>query len=135
MNAADDARRELVRRGQWQDQRLSVQVDDLSTNDGLVRVIGVSGDVDVDTAPLLQDALDGAVRDGAVAVVVDLGQLSFGDSSTLNALITVQREPVRLLVAGPLNIQVQRLFSLAGVEGFFDFTPDAATAITQLTGH
>ncbi|MFE9435299.1 STAS domain-containing protein [Streptomyces sp. NPDC006640] len=133
MTAEDGAHSKFTARGVWSDQHLEVRAEDLDLAPlGLVRVIRVKGDVDIDTAPLLENALDDAGRSGPVAVIVDLSQLTFGDSSTLNALIRAQNLGFELLVAGPLSPRMQRLFSLAGVEDFFRFAPDTDAALEKL---
>ncbi|MFJ4894737.1 MULTISPECIES: STAS domain-containing protein [unclassified Streptomyces] len=136
MTAKDGAHHKFIARGVWRDQHLEVRADDLDLATlGLVRVIRVGGDVDIDTAPLLDAALGDAARARPVAVIVDLSQLTFGDSATLNALIRAQKLAFELVVAGPLSPRIQRLFSLAGVEGFFRFAPDTDAALEQLTPH
>ncbi|MCX5281019.1 MULTISPECIES: STAS domain-containing protein [unclassified Streptomyces] len=134
MTSTDGAHHKFTARGVWRDQHLEVRAEDLDLASlGLIRVIRVGGDVDIDTAPLLEGALDDAATSGPVAVIVDLSQLTFGDSATLNALIRAQKLRFELVVAGPLSAQMQRLFSLAGVEGFFRFAPDIDAAMEQLT--
>jgi anti-anti-sigma factor len=51
-------------------------------------VVSVSGDVDMHTAPAFEEELGHAVEDGlATALVVDLTDVTFIDSTGLNALV------------------------------------------------
>jgi anti-sigma B factor antagonist len=52
--------------------------------------VAVAGEVDVETAPRMRDALVEAVADGE-QVVVDLGSVTFMDSTGLAALVVAGR--------------------------------------------
>ena len=52
--------------------------------------VAVRGDVDIATAPLLQDALDDAVRASRGPFVLDLTGVEFLDSSGINVLLRVR---------------------------------------------
>ena len=54
---------------------------------GSARVVRASGEVDVVTAPLLRDRLNGAVNEGSGDVVVDLAEVTFMDSTGVAVLI------------------------------------------------
>jgi anti-anti-sigma factor len=57
---------------------------------GCSRVI-VAGEIDNDTAPLLESALAGAFRDAGDHVQLDLGAVTFCDCSGLNVLLDARR--------------------------------------------
>lgn len=51
-------------------------------------IVEVRGELDVATAPSLQDVLDQLMAEGARRVVVDLAEAPFVDSTGLGALLT-----------------------------------------------
>ncbi|MCU1489268.1 MAG: anti-sigma factor antagonist [Acidimicrobiaceae bacterium] len=55
-------------------------------------VMVLRGQLDMRGAELLRDAMDGLVRTGPPAVILDLSDLSFLDSAGLAALIRAHRE-------------------------------------------
>lgn len=56
------------------------------SQEGAVSVLTLRGEHDLSTAPTLRDAIDD-IYDNGSAVVVDLTQVEFVDSSILNALV------------------------------------------------
>ena len=95
---------------------------------GVSRVM-LSGELDMATAPQLEDALSEAARD-SVAVILDLSKLEFMDSAGLHAILNAHARlneancRLALIAGGP---QVQRIFEITGVEHRLEFvdTPDA----------
>ena len=53
-------------------------------------VITLSGEVDLHTAPVLEQALEGVLGLGATSVALDLADVSFIDSTTLGLLLRYQ---------------------------------------------
>jgi anti-sigma B factor antagonist len=49
--------------------------------------VTVTGEVDLATAPLLEEAIDSAIRASAGAFVIDLADVNFIDSSGVNVLL------------------------------------------------
>jgi anti-sigma B factor antagonist len=49
--------------------------------------VAVTGDVDVATAPTLEEALDTSIRESAGAFVIDFCDVTFMDSSGVNVLL------------------------------------------------
>jgi anti-anti-sigma factor len=83
-----------------------------------VVVAGLSGELDMASAPALEEALAEARRDGMGQLVLDLRELRFIDSSGLRAVIAAAREARRsghdlALIRGP--DQVQQVFDITGV--------------------
>jgi anti-sigma B factor antagonist len=100
-----------------------------------VLVIGVTGDLDLATAPQLEAALLGArVRD-ARAVVVDLSDLGFLGVSGIAVLLTARRVLSRadgslwLVTATP---GVPRLLATLGLDGLFDIRADLGEALESV---
>ena len=89
---------------------------------GVTRVT-LSGELDMLSAPDLDDTLADAAR-GGVAVILDLSRLTFMDSRGLHAILTARGRLAEMgcrlvLVRGPH--QIQRLFELTGLEGVLEF--------------
>ncbi|WP_245602056.1 STAS domain-containing protein [Hamadaea tsunoensis] len=90
------------------------------TVDGLddVQVVAIIGDLDLDSAAQLREALAGLVERGVTRIVVDLGDLRFCDSTGLSVLITTQLRCrrdggfLRLAAPGPA---MRRLLAVVGV--------------------
>jgi anti-sigma B factor antagonist len=55
------------------------------------QILAVSGDIDMATAPALQEELSGLVGDGHRAIAVDLGAVDFMDSTGLRVLVATVR--------------------------------------------
>jgi len=89
---------------------------------GSVQVIGVSGEVDLATAPALATALRGPAADGA-DLVVDLSRTSFLDCRGVHLLIeagTAQRDAGHgFAIACPETGEVARVLSLIGAAGAY----------------
>ena len=60
-------------------------------NEGTAR-LELHGELDIGTAPVLEDAVDRALEDGCREVVLDLSGTTFLDSAGLGALINAARE-------------------------------------------
>jgi anti-sigma B factor antagonist len=85
--------------------------------DGWV-VIVAEGEIDIASAPLLDDAVEDAVNGGADHIAVDLQPTSFMDSTGLRSLISAHRRlsDTGRLVVIPGSGPVRRLLEVAGVE-------------------
>jgi anti-anti-sigma factor len=85
--------------------------------------VTVTGDVDVDTAPRLREAVEGALGRGCRHIAVDMSVVSFLDSTGLTALLTAR--DCALAAGGSLQLTgtstaVVRLLDIAGLSGLFD---------------
>lgn len=98
-------------------------------------IVHVFGEVDIATAPLLSEQLDEARRQSGAGLVIDLGSVTLLDSSGLAILIEelsrlrAGDEPgatLRLVVSEP---QVQRVFSITGLDGLFQIFPTLEEAL------
>src|SRR6187200_706831 len=94
---------------------------------GDAAVVIPTGDLDLATAPALEDALSRSFDgDGGGRVVLDLRELEFIDSSGLRTLLTARRRAEEAgaqfsLVAGHRGLE--RTLEIAGVHKVFDWTP------------
>jgi anti-sigma B factor antagonist len=89
-------------------------------------VLLVRGELDIATAPRLDEALAQARATSAASIVVDLQAVSFIDSSGLRILVKHARTDdeggrVRLTNGSP---QARRLFELSGAAEYLRFVPE-----------
>ena len=81
-------------------------------------VLRLHGELDLLGAPLLQEAIDRAYGEASAIMVFDLQDLQFVDSAGLRVILAAHersRENGRELALTPGTEQVQRLFTIAGV--------------------
>ena len=114
------------------------QVDDFGPGD--VPGVALHGEVDLSVVPILDAALEHAIRETVGAFVVDLSDLDFIDSSGLHGLVRARdllsREDRALAVVCPYG-PVRRVFELAGFSDLFVLfgsREDAAAALLPATG-
>jgi anti-anti-sigma factor len=93
---------------------------------GGAAVVVPTGELDLATAPALEDALQSGFDSDAARVVLDLRELEFIDSSGLRTLLTARRNAEAAskqfsLVAGHRGLE--RTLEIAGVHKVFDWTP------------
>ena len=91
------------------------------------------GELDLATAPQLADALSQAAR-GSAAVIMDLSDLTFMDSSGLHAILTARARLHEancrlMLVRG--SQQVQRVFELTGTEPSLEFVSASDAVLSR----
>ncbi|WP_420036402.1 STAS domain-containing protein [Streptomyces sp. cg28] len=90
------------------------------TDDGDTVTIVVGGRLEWDDATLAVQ-----LSDVAPVTIVDLRDLTWADSALLNALLHAQRHlrraDGRLILRGPLQPVVRRLFDLTGTASYFTF--------------
>ncbi|MER5757661.1 STAS domain-containing protein [Streptomyces sp. NPDC002082] len=90
-------------------------------------IVHVGGEMDIDRAPLLQEALRTLITqsDCPPDVVIDLTELAFCDSSGLNALLqarlTAEEHGRRIALHAP-NRQIRKLLRLTGTDTLFTIT-------------
>lgn len=96
-----------------------------------VPVVSVTGELDLATSWVVEEALLGASDDAAGAVIVDLAGCSFIDLRGLRVLLAARERLKRsdrplALVAG--NPDLLRIFKIARVDGLFETYPSLAAA-------
>lgn len=98
---------------------------------GQVAVVRLQGELDMATAPLLDDTLTSVLGDGAVEVVVDLASLTFLDSTGISVLLGAGQRAgevgTRFRVQAP-NRPVRKALHLTGVEEILGLEPDRPLA-------
>ncbi|MGW7345749.1 STAS domain-containing protein [Streptomyces sp. NPDC054854] len=91
------------------------------------RVVHVGGEMDIDRAAMLRDALHAAITQpgGPDEIVVDLSGLSFCDSSGLSAFLLARQAAAeherRICLRGP-QPQFLRLLAMTGTDTLFPIT-------------
>ena len=100
---------------------------------GSAAVVALSGELDLDSVPLLNQHLDAALgRPGARLVVVDCSGLVFCDSTGLNALLAAR---LRAEAGGPLfrlaalPRSTERMFDITGASNVFELYADLSQAL------
>jgi anti-sigma B factor antagonist len=98
---------------------------------GQRHTLALSGELDIATAPDLEEAVEGLRENGGGAIVLDLSELTFMDSTGLQAILAAERlcegRGYDFWVTG-VNGPVRRLFDLTGAFGALRFEPRAAGA-------
>ncbi|MEJ7786599.1 MAG: STAS domain-containing protein [Solirubrobacteraceae bacterium] len=103
--------------------------------DDATRVITVSGEIHVTTAPEFSSRLNDAVAAGTRALVLDMSGVEFIDSTGLSVLLNGLRRVTRadgrmaLVVSNPT---VLRLFEITKLDSTFDIQPTREAAIERV---
>ncbi|MGW0118550.1 STAS domain-containing protein [Streptomyces sp. NPDC003327] len=87
-----------------------------------------SGEFDSETVVCLHEALSDARHARAERVLLDVSQVTFGDSSFLDELVRAHYAPGRLVLVGPLTRQVRRLLDMTGTRDVFHVAIDRGSA-------
>jgi len=100
-----------------------------------VALVRVSGEIDMFTSPNLRDALLPFFIPKTQAIVVDLSDVSFMDSSGIATLVEglqwSRKQKGRFILAG-LGQTVINALSLTKLDKVFSIEPDVATALSGL---
>jgi anti-sigma B factor antagonist len=95
-------------------------------------VVEVSGEVDVASAPLLQQRFLDVVEGTQSVVIIDLLGVTFIDSTGLGVLIGAQdrsealRKNLRIVLNAP---QILKVFEITGLDGHFQIYTSVALAV------
>ena len=105
-----------------------------------VRVISVSGELDLDTAPEFESPLNTALAAGDPTVVIDLSACEFVDSTGIALIVSAWRQLDRngdgngkgcLLLCG-IRDQVHRVFEISGLESAIPVRGSLEEALADL---
>lgn len=102
--------------------------------DERTHLISVRGEIHVSTAPRFSERLNEAIAGGKTAVVVDLSDVEFIDSTGLSVLLNGLRRVIRRQGAMALvcvNPTVLRLFQITRLDTTFDIHPTRAAALAR----
>jgi anti-sigma B factor antagonist len=101
------------------------EIEIIERDDAVILV--VEGEIDIATAPLLEQRLTEAEAGDAAQLIVDLDRVSFMDSTGLQVLVahTLSETNGRRIRLTPGSPQVQRLFTVSGMVDHLPFvSPD-----------
>jgi anti-anti-sigma factor len=104
---------------------------ELNTDEGETSVrVALSGELDIASAPVLEEALGRIESEQPAVLLVDLRELDFMDSTGLRTLVSANQraraQGRRLaIVRGPE--QVDRIFSVTRLDERFEIVDDPAT--------
>lgn len=104
-----------------------------------VRVIAVRGELDLGTAPDLEDPLDAALADGGAPILIDLSQCEFIDSTGLALIVRTWQQlggkdgGGRLAVCSH-NDQVRRVLDVSGLDQSIPVHATREEALATLSG-
>jgi anti-sigma B factor antagonist len=105
--------------------------------DGDRLVLAVRGELDLFTAPDLKQRLMDAIEGGARGVVVDLGEATAVDSTTLGVLLAAMKR-LRLhggeLVVACRDAEIGRTFEITGLDEVLPVLEDRDAALERLAG-
>jgi anti-sigma B factor antagonist len=87
-------------------------VEITTTRVGRTAVVTPHGDIDLVTSPEFRTAVHAAIDDGADAMVIDLSDSGFLDSTALGVLVSVHRRLGDRLVVSGARPAVRRLFDI-----------------------
>ena len=104
--------------------------------DGVV-VVEIEGELDLGAAPALDTHIRTARAERPRAVVLDMTEVNFVDSSALRVLLRARQgladDGVELVLAG-IAPQVRRLFELTRTDGLLPVEPTVADALGRVAG-
>jgi anti-sigma B factor antagonist len=114
--------------------QLNVTEDDVDEH---THVLALRGELDVATVPRLADPLRAAIAAGKTAMVIDLAELTFLDSTGLMVLLNGLRRVGRQggnLVIMCTNPTVLRLFDITGTASTFTVVDSREKALAAAQG-
>ena len=95
--------------------------------DGMT-VVELSGEIDIDAAPRMRAALEAAIRTGA-PVVVDLGEVTFMDSTGFGVLVATHLQAKRVgtpVLVRAVSDRIRDLMDLLGLDSVLQIEPGTA---------
>lgn len=101
-------------------QLSAFQIDVRADGHGLLMVFG--GELDMDAVPRLQGSLNGVIESTSGAVLVDLADVTFVDSSAISELLKARQtllDQGRVLRVTGMSTIVARVFELTGLTDVF----------------
>lgn len=104
--------------------------------DGGIHALTVRGELDMNTAPELEGALEQALADDGASIVLDLSECEFIDSTGIALIVRTwqrldERDEGRLALCC-INHQVRRLLDITGVEDSIPMHEQRDAALAEL---
>ena len=98
-------------------------------------LVSAAGEIDMYTAPTLEQALEGVVGLGGTSVVLDFTEVNFVDSTLLSVLIRYRDRLIGLggkLVLVTDDVRIRRTLETTGLNRLFTIEPRLADGIAAL---
>ena len=114
---------------------LDARIDSARIGRG-VHVVALGGEIDLHTAPRLDEALFGAIHDGAQRVLVDLAGTTFVDSTVLGVLLRAHRrldDAGGRLVLVSNDPRILRTLELTGLDRTLAVEPTLTETVAGLS--
>jgi anti-anti-sigma factor len=104
-----------------------------------IRAFTVRGELDMNTAPELEEAMEAALADGEASIMLDLSECEFIDSTGIALIVRAWQtlegdEGKGRLVLCCINHQVRRLLKITGVESSISMHEQRQAALAELRG-
>ena len=99
---------------------------------GEVNIVHVTGEIDVASAAVLRDALEALIADGRRRLTLDLGGVTFLDSTGLGIVVGRLKKLARhggTLTVAASHERVLRVFAITGLDQLLDIHPDLEGAV------
>lgn len=99
---------------------------------GGVNIVHVSGEIDVASAAVLRDALEALIADGRRRLTLDLGGVTFMDSTGLGIVVGRLKKLARhggTLTVAASHERVLRVFAITGLDQLIDIHPELEGAV------
>jgi anti-anti-sigma factor len=117
------------------------EVESEELEDG-IRVLTVRGELDMNTAPELEQKLESALADSTSSIVLDLCECEFIDSTGIALIVRTWQQLDRgaggngegRVVLCSQNHQVRRLLKITGVENSISMHEQRDSALAELRG-
>ena len=90
--------------------------------DGVPHVM-VAGEIDISTAPQLDEVLCEARTQDPPSLVLSLNECTYCDSSGLSVVLRHARRTAHFILVSPHGSDIRRLFRLAGVDALMTVVP------------
>jgi anti-anti-sigma factor len=102
---------------------------------GQIRVVAVSGELDMAAAPAFERALYASV-DTQVPMILDLSEVSFMDSAAIGAMLSVRRQAElkrgRFAIVCAPNGEIERTLLSMGLDVAFNIVQSRSHAAVEL---
>jgi anti-anti-sigma factor len=100
-----------------------------------IRVVAISGELDMAAAPAFQQALLDCVS-GDDPVILDLSEITFMDSSAIGAMLSARKRANmtrgRFAIVCPPGGDIERMLMYTGLDASFDVVGSRPQAATDL---
>jgi anti-sigma B factor antagonist len=113
-----------------EDIRMTIDVTTEPAVDAVV--VSPHGEVDLTTSPALRVTVDRLIHDGASAVVLDLSDVGFIDSTALGVLVSFHHRLGERLIIAAVRPTVLRLLEITKFTSVLRLTDSVAAALTAL---